>query len=166
MNTNIRNTEDQYGGKIGLITFGINILVSVPVLAIYLGVQSFYDRRDYFSDHIDVLSMFILTIICHIGIIWLAVDTGSDFWIRQDGAVKKTKRFMYLLVTYWVVVNYLPFFAYIPPELKKEMGDRLFNGFKIIVVFASGALVYLNKSKAVHQAFGTREEPDNIPPVA
>jgi len=152
--------------RITIKLFSLLHLIVAPTFVAYVAIYDYWEKLKYFDSHTDVLVMYVVAILFHLGISILSIDAGSEIWLMEKDGAKKVRRFWYIFITYWVVVNYLPLFAFIPEALKQSYKSRLFGGFEACAAWTVMIRGFMYKSKTIQKVFEIKEEQQGTPTVA
>lgn len=140
-------------------TFCLSLNPGIPLVVIFVAIYDFREKSGLFSDHIDVLIMYILAVLADAVMIYLAITTMVDLWTREPGSMKRSARLIGIFIVWWIVVNYLPFFAFFPDSKKVEFEWRLFRGTQSLMLLSCVWLVYFYRLRKAFNTVETKELP-------
>jgi hypothetical protein len=150
-----KGSNSRHGGT---IAFCLSLNPGIPFIVLFVAVYDFREKSGLFAEHVDILVMYILAALADAVMIYLAVTTMADLWARQPDSVRGARRLIVIFIVWWVVINYLPFFAYLPDSKKEEFEWRLYRGSQTLMIFSS--LWFLSLAR-LRKAFNTFEKKDD-----
>jgi hypothetical protein len=140
--------------NVGTTAFCLSLNPGIPLVVVFVAIYDFREKCGLFAEHSDVLVMYILAVLADLGMIYLAMTKMADLWMCEPGSVKGAIWLIGTFVVWWLVVNYLPFFAYLPADKKGEFEWRLYRASHTLMILSSAWILLLGR---LRKAFNTIE---------